>query len=363
MAIPCRSMICSTRKKLNEVSAALPLTERKGNQMLYLLIPVYNVQAYLARCLESVLCQNVEFQMVLVDDGSKDKSGELCDDYASRHSDRIAVIHKPNGGLSSARNAGLARCLELSQNPEKDFVMMLDSDDFLREGCLETLQSLCEETDCDGIQFGWEHGPDSQFGIPLPEKPVIRRMTGAEALLEPSVKTSFGNKLYRLSLYEGETFPEGKLNEDEFLFYRILWKCRSFVTTSAAYLYYYQRSGSIMHTLANRLKDNPHRNDWRVAFDERIRFFEEKGESRQVQRCYERICIELILRYSEQMQLPKEQRDTDVTDGAMVRDFRRFYPRMIGLDTIRPARKLVFTLFYLFPWGAAVAGRFHSLRR
>ena len=331
--------------------------------MIYLIIPVYNVQAYLARCLESVLCQRGQFHMILVDDGSTDGSGGMCDDYAARHPERISVIHKPNGGLSSARNAGIRRCLERSADPERDYTMMLDSDDFLREGCLETLMALCAETDCDGVQFGWEHGPNSSFTVPLPEKPVLRRMTGAEALLEPSVKTSFCNKLYRLSLYVGEMFPEGKLNEDEFLFYRILWKCRRFVTTSAAYMYYYHRSGSIMHTLAKRLKDNPHRNDWREAFDERIRFFEEKGERRQVQRCYERICIELILRYSEQMQLPKDQRDTDVTDGTMVRDFRRFYPRMIGLNTIRPARRLVFTLFYLCPWGAAVAGCFHSLRR
>ncbi|MGN1368061.1 MAG: glycosyltransferase family 2 protein [Aristaeellaceae bacterium] len=331
--------------------------------MLYLIIPVYNVQAYLARCVESVLCQRAQFQMILVDDGSTDGSGALCDEYASRHPDRIAVIHKPNGGLSSARNAGLAQCFALSQDASRDYAMMLDSDDFLREGCLETLMALCGETGCDGVQFGWEHGPNSQFTIPLPEQPVLRHMTGAQALLEHSVKTAFGNKVYRLSLYEGEWFPEGKLNEDEFLFYRIVWKCRSFVTTSAVYMYYYHRDGSIMHTLANRLKGNPHRNDWREAFDERIRFFEERGEARQVQRCYERICIELILRYSEQMQLPREQRDTDVTDGTMVRDFRRFYPRMIGLDTIRPARKLVFTLFYLCPWGAAVAGRIHSLRR
>lgn len=331
--------------------------------MLYLIVPVYNVQAYLARCVESVLRQEGRFQMILVDDGSTDGSGEMCDDYAARNPERVMVIHKPNGGLSSARNAGLERCRELSRDAYRDYTLMLDSDDFLRDGCIRTLQALCAETDCDAVQFGWEHGSGSRFTVPLPDEPAIRRMTGAEALLDATVKTSFCNKVYRLSLYEGERFPEGKLNEDEFLFYRVVWKCKTFLTTSAAYMYYYQRGGSIMHTLAKRLKDNPHRNDWREAFDERIRFFEEKGEARQVQRCYERICIELILRYSEQTQLPREQRDTDVTDGAMVRDFRRFYPRMIGLDTISPARKVVFTLFYLCPWVATVVGRFHALRR
>ncbi|MGN0995935.1 MAG: glycosyltransferase family 2 protein [Candidatus Ventricola sp.] len=332
--------------------------------MIFFVIPVYNTEAYLARCVDSVLAQpGVAIHAILVDDGSTDGSGALCDRYAQAHPDCIEVIHKPNGGLSDARNAGLARCFACSEEPTHDFVVMLDSDDFLRAGCMERLLRLCEENGCDGLQFGWERGSADAFSVPRQEHMDCRVMTGAQALLDSSVKTMYGGKLYRLNLYEGERFPVGRLNEDEFVFYRLLWKCRRFAVTTAVEYYYFQREGSIMHTIARRLKDNPHRLDWRAAFDERIRFFEALGEEKQVQRGYERICTELILRYCEQMQLPRPERDSELGGRDALREYRRLYPRMIGLDTIRPMRRLMYTVFYVCPMAAVAAGRLFTLRR
>lgn len=332
--------------------------------MIYFVIPVYNVETYLARCVDSVLAQTgVPFCAILVDDGSTDGSGALCDRYVQAHPDCIEVIHKPNGGLADARNAGIARCFARSGDPTRDFVAMLDSDDYLRAGCMERLLRLCEENGCDGLQFGWERGSADAFSTPCREGADCRVMTGAQALLDSSVKTMFGGKLYRLSLYEGERFPVGRLNEDEFIFYRILWKCRRFAVTGSADYYYYLREGSIMHTIARSLKDNPHRLDWRAAFDERIRYFEALGEGKQVQRSYERICTELILRYCEQMQLPRAERDGELGGAGALREYRRLFPRMIGLDTIRPMRRLMYTVFYVCPMAAVAAGRLFALRR
>ena len=331
--------------------------------MVYIVIPVYNVLPYLARCLDSVLAQEEDYRAVLVDDGSTDGSGELCDRYAAAHPGRFEVLHQQNGGLSAARNAGIARCFARSPRPEEDFLLLLDSDDFLRRDFLSYTAGACRSLGCDGVQVGWLRGTADRFppGWQPPAPP--RLMTGGQALLDPAVKTSFCNKLYRLSLYRGEAFPVGKLNEDEFLFYRILWKCRRFALSGEPLYYYYQRPGSIMHAIAHNLRDNPHRRDWREAFQGRIDFFTALGERRQVQRTYERICIELILRYTEQMQLPRDRRDREAADGTMVRDYRACYPRMIGLDTIRPLRRLVYTLFYLCPPAAAAAARVHPLRR
>lgn len=332
--------------------------------MIFFVIPVYNVEAYLARCVDSVLAQpGVAFRAILVDDGSTDGSGALCDRYARAHPDCIEVIHKPNGGLSDARNAGLARCFACSQEPTHDFVTMLDSDDYLRAGCMERLLRLCEENGCDGLQFGWECGTEDAFSAPRQETMDCRVMTGAQALLDSSVKTMFGGKIYRLSLYEGERFPVGRLNEDEFIFYRILWRCRRFAVTAAVEYYYFQREGSIMHTVARRLKDSPHRLDWCAAFAERIRFFEALGEEKQVQRSYERICTELILRYCEQMRLPRAARDGELGGAPALREYRRLYPRMISLDTIRPMRRLMYAVFYVCPMAAVAAGQVFALRR
>lgn len=332
--------------------------------MIYVVIPVYNMELYLGRCVESVLAQTFrEFRVILVDDGSRDGSGPLCDRYAARHPGIIQVIHQPNGGLSAARNAGLARCLALSHDPARDYVLLLDADDFIHRDFLACTRAVCEKQGCDGAQVDWLRGSASAFPPQRRRKPAVQIMTGPEALLNPRVKTMFGSKLCRLSLYQGEAFPPGKKNEDEFLFYRILWKCRRFGVIRARMYYYFQRPGSIMDSMARSLKDNPHRYDWREAFDQRIAFFTALGERRQVQRCYERICIELILRYSEQMCLPRPCRDTDAADGTMVGEYRAFYPEMIGLDTVSPLRKGIYTLFYLCPWAAAAAARVRPLRR
>lgn len=331
--------------------------------MVFAVLPVYNVRPYLTRCVESLLRQQCDsLQIILVDDGSTDGSGALCDQYAADYP-FIQTIHQSNGGLSAARNTGLARCFALSAHPAQDFVLLLDSDDFIRDDFLDFAVKTCVGADCDGFQCAWIRGTADRFPEGAAHPARIRMMTGAQALLDPSVKTFFNNKLYRLQLYQDEFFPLGKKNEDEFVFYRILWKCRRFAVTDAKMYYYFQRKGSIMDTVANSLKGDPHRYDWRAAFDERIAFFTALGEVKQVQRCYERICIEWILRYSEQMQLPPEQRDSDALDGTMVREYRACYPKMISLDTIRPLRKLIFTLFYICPLGAVIAARFRSLRR
>lgn len=331
--------------------------------MIFVVVPVYNVRPYLARCVESILRQKCgPLEIILVDDGSTDGSGELCDRLAAEHP-IVQVIHQRNGGLSAARNTGLRRCFAHSAAPAQDFVLLLDSDDFIREDFLSVALSTCQQYDCDGFQSGWLRGTESEFPERSARPAPVQLMTGGEALLRPMVKTMFNNKLYRLSLYEGEWFPLGKKNEDEFVFYRLLWRCRRFAVTGEPMYYYFQREGSIMDAIACSLKDDPHRRDWREAFDERIAFFAALGEEKQVQRCYERICIEWILRYSEQMQLPAERRDTDAVDGTMVREYRAFYPKMISLDTIRPLRKLIYTLFYLCPMGAVLVGRIHPLRR
>lgn len=99
--------------------------------VISVIIPVYKVEAYLERCVKSVLAQSLELEIILVDDGSPDECPELCDQWAQRDS-RIRVIHKENGGLSSARNAGLAVC-------RGEYVSFVDSDDWIEPGMLSYL--------------------------------------------------------------------------------------------------------------------------------------------------------------------------------------------------------------------------------
>lgn len=118
------------------------------NKTVYVLVPVYNVEKVLRDTVESVINQTYKnWRMILVDDGSKDNSAEICDEFA-RKEDRISVIHQKNGGLSKARYAGIA-AVEQSKNTDDTYLMFLDSDDLLPENAIEILYSAAEKYGCD----------------------------------------------------------------------------------------------------------------------------------------------------------------------------------------------------------------------
>lgn len=212
--------------------------------MISVIIPVYGVEKYLDKCVESVINQTYpEFEIILVDDGSPDNCPSMCDNWA-RRDDRIKVIHKKNGGLSSARNAGL-------DIADGEYVFFLDSDDYISEDCLERLfrAVLSDKSDvavCDSVKV-------SESGEQLKPSAVSdSRCISREELFSCVGKrgdwlyiVSWG-KLFKAELFENIRFPEGKLNEDEFVFYRVFDKCRSVSFCKDAVYSYVQREGSIM---------------------------------------------------------------------------------------------------------------------
>ena len=112
-----------------------------------LILPAYNVAPYLERCLRSILTQGMtDYEIILVDDGSRDETPRICDDYAAKH-DRVRVIHKENGGLASARNVGLGQA-------QGEYVWFIDSDDWIEQDALATLRKACG-TDADVVKFGY----------------------------------------------------------------------------------------------------------------------------------------------------------------------------------------------------------------
>ena len=124
--------------------------------MVYFVIPVYKVEDYITRCVNSVVSQTyTDVSIVLVDDGSPDNCPEICDNLALEHSN-IKVIHKENGGLSDARNAGIDYVMSVAD--KGDFITFLDSDDFVHEKYAEIMVGLCNDNDCDSAQCGYEKG-------------------------------------------------------------------------------------------------------------------------------------------------------------------------------------------------------------
>lgn len=213
--------------------------------MLTLAIPVYNMEQYLPRCMESMLAQTCrEFELLLVDDGSTDGSGPMCDAYAAEYPDLIRVVHKENGGLSSARNAGI-------DGAKGDCIIFPDPDDWVEPDYVEKLLEYRQQYDADLVCTG--HYIDTENTcVPSKQDHPPMLLSGAEAqkalLLPPQMRGFAWNKLYRLDLIRqhGLRFLEDVgITEDLDFSYRYLAFCRKVCLAPSARTYhYFQREGA-----------------------------------------------------------------------------------------------------------------------
>ncbi len=219
------------------------LSVNKFQGLISVIIPVYNVEKYLGRCLESVLNQTYKnLEIILVDDGSKDNSGKICDEFALKDK-RIKVIHKENGGLSSARNAGL-------KIAKGEFIGFVDSDDWIDYEMYEVLYKLMIEKKTD-ISCGNIVRTTKEFECNNKRK-VIEQVYSKDEFAKMYFKVYSQetvhyvvNKLYRREVAMKMTFPEGLINEDvEGFFYALSVSKKVAVTNQVTY-YYWQNSDSI----------------------------------------------------------------------------------------------------------------------
>ena len=213
--------------------------------MLTLVVPIYNMEKYLARCVDSLLSQTCrDFEVVLVDDGSTDSSGALCDSYAARYPELVRVIHKPNGGLSSARNAGIDAA-------RGEWIVFPDPDDWVEPDYVEAfldfqrqfrVQLVCLGLYVDTDDVSEAKGPD--LAPYLIEDHECQR----SILLGPSFQGFSWNKIYRLDIIRahGLRFPDGMgTTEDVYFTYRYLAHCDRIVHAPGERVYhYFQRNNS-----------------------------------------------------------------------------------------------------------------------
>ncbi len=211
------------------------------DDLITVIIPVYNMKKYLKKCVASVLSQTYTFlEIILIDDGSNDGSAEICDEY-SKQDTRIKVIHKNNGGLSDARNRGL-------QEATGKWISFVDSDDYIQENMLETLINNAVETDADmavtGMLYLTEQGVVTRKYIPL-KQTLSGWDTIAWYLKTGGGKEYMCNKLYKKHLFEDINFPKGKIFEDSFVMYQLMALCSKIVFIPEMGYYYIQRESSL----------------------------------------------------------------------------------------------------------------------
>ena len=210
--------------------------------LLSIIVPVYKVENYLPKCIDSILAQTfTDFELILVEDGSPDNCPALCDAAAAKDA-RIRVIHQKNGGLSAARNAGL----DVARGAWIGFV---DSDDYIAPEMYEVLYHAVQSTGADLALCDYAEVDENGAPCPLMHVSLSEgELTGQELLKRASglVVQLAWNKLYRRAIFTQLRYPEGKLNEDLFLIPEVCLQIQKAVVVPKVLYYYVQRSGSIM---------------------------------------------------------------------------------------------------------------------
>lgn len=252
-----------------------------GKSKISVIVPIYNVEPYLRRCIDSILAQtHVDFELILVDDGSPDHCAAICDEYAMRD-DRIVVIHQKNCGVGVARNAGIDWVFA---NSNSQWITFVDSDDCIRPQMLEHLLKAATSSGvllslCMLAVFTQEINLDTSF----PDKLDIQIFSGKEVckslyLNERIFCTAPHSKMYHRDLFNEFRFPVGKIHEDQSLIPRLLYSAGLVAAVFNPYYCYFTRAGSIMNEgFSIRRFDNVD------ALNTCIQFYESNGEDELAQ--------------------------------------------------------------------------------
>lgn len=257
---------------------------RKLEPLISVIIPVYNVEKFIERCLKSILKQDYQnIEIIAVDDGSTDNSGKVCDMIASEDN-RVKVLHISNGGAGQARNIGI-------EQANGDFIMFMDSDDYLLEGCLTRMLLLAIEKELDMVQCSYVKGYEEscEKKIEIGEELIL---TTNEAFRTRKINICVWAKLCKKEIVKDLRYPPKSLFDDEFFTYKMIYAAKRIGFIDEPYYYYYQSDNSIMRSQKKELPLG-----YIEAYRERIRFFEERGEEELVGISHKELAIRLMLSY------------------------------------------------------------------
>lgn len=300
-----------------------------------IVVPVYNVEEFLPRCVESILKQSYKnLEILLIDDGSTDNSGTLCDNYA-KNNQNIRVYHKKNGGLSDARNYGIEKATG-------NYIAFIDSDDYIAEDYCKILYnnlikyeadiSICAFIKTDGKNDNIEENKEqitTYTGIDK-QKNILNHMN--------TITTVAWNKLYRKEMWDNLRYPKGKINEDEFVVHYLMHKAKKVVYTNIILYYYYQRANSIM-----KKKFSSERFDVIDAFQERWQFYKEHKEYKELEgKAY---CLYMKMIISNYILSKKNKLQND--KKKLLERYREEYKNKKMITNIKEKIKL--SSFYFLP--------------
>lgn len=249
------------------------------NELISVIVPVYNREQYIDKCVQSILNQTyTNLEVILVDDGSTDSSSEMCDKWQEKDS-RVRVVHQKNGGLSNARNSGI-------KHSSGEYIAFVDVDDIVHPQMYEALYSLCEKYGLDMAVCKYIYTYDTDISFEKYDLSVIEKsaevFTGAQALegfyeyYQDRLRIPVWCKLYAAKKIKEIGFVEGKIHEDEFLIHQIVGCCDLIGITDTVLYYYYQSPDSII-----RSGYSPKRFDLFLGLRDRFLYFKDRGLKHQ----------------------------------------------------------------------------------
>ena len=307
--------------------------------LISIVVPIYNVEKYLKQCIESIINQTYKnIEILLVNDGSTDNCAQICDEYA-QIDERIKVIHKKNGGLSDARNSGI-------NIAKGKYIAFIDSDDYVSEEYIEKLYNAISENNVRIAQCNFVKVTDDNTEIEkigYAEKNKIK--SGYEMVKELYTghweNILAWNKLYDIGLFKNVRYPFGKIHEDEFTTYKILYEIQNVAIVEDCLYKYRQNDNSI--TGQNFKKK---RLDVIIAYEERMEFFEKNDEEElyqlslisylgTIRRCYEK-----TRRYLKESQ--NIQKD-------LIKKYRKNCVKLRKIKNINKIEKIKILMFYFLP--------------
>lgn len=284
-------------------------------ELISIIVPIYKAEAYLDKCIQSIAQQTYKnIEIILVDDESPDKCPEICDKWAAKDN-RVIVIHKPNGGVSSSRNTGLARATG-------EYIAMVDSDDYISENMIERLYTALKNNDADLSLCDFDKGKEENyiFDNTTAENEIIDAKTALERSYIDSHKAlqyiAPWGKLYKKSLFDNLEYPNGKIFEDIYITHQILCRCNKIVVIDSIMTYYFQHSDSIMNK-----KFHIGKLDYLDASKSRIEFFKNNNFTELSEIAYDEYLHSLIWEYSRTRDILHDR----FAKKAIIKRFREIY--------------------------------------
>ncbi|MCI6266632.1 MAG: glycosyltransferase [Erysipelotrichaceae bacterium] len=313
------------------------------NALISVIVPIYNVEKYLDRCIESIVNQTYKnLEIILVDDGSPDNCPKICDKW-SKKDNRIKVIHKENGGLSDARNAGL-------DTATGAYIGFVDGDDFLDKKMYEILLKNLIKTKADmSICTAYLYEEKSKIKYKNSKNIQLFIYEGIDKynnLFNNNISefNVVWKRIYKKEIFKELRFPKGKINEDTFIAHKLLSLSNKIVYSTEKLYYYVQHENSIMHQ-----KFNIKKLDGLEAIKEQMLFFQ-KEEFKNTK--YQKISIErymnnilvyycTVKNHNENKQYQKQIQD-------LQKEYKKYYKEIMKKD-ISSKLKLKYFIFKYFP--------------